>query len=62
MSERIGKCSMCSKDLRRGETYYKCTVSTCNRKRTGLLFCSPACWDAHLPGANHRDPGYTEHR
>jgi hypothetical protein len=24
-------------------------VSTCNRKRTALYFCSVTCWDAHLP-------------
>jgi hypothetical protein len=39
----------------------KCTVSTCNRKRTQLIFCTDACWDAHNPDFNHRDPGYTEH-
>lgn len=60
MAERFGKCSMCGKELHKGDTYYKCTVSTCNRKRTGLKFCSPACWDAHLPTARHRDAGYTE--
>ncbi|HTL12553.1 MAG TPA: hypothetical protein VL588_08710, partial [Bdellovibrionota bacterium] len=27
----------------------------CNRKRTGLAFCSVSCWDAHLPIVNHRE-------
>jgi hypothetical protein len=35
--------------------YWTCNVSTCNRKRTGLVFCSVTCWDVHLPGANHRE-------
>jgi hypothetical protein len=32
-----------------------CNVSTCNRKRTGLVFCSVTCWEVHLPEANHRE-------
>jgi hypothetical protein len=35
--------------------YYLCSVSTCNRKKIGLFFCSVPCWDAHLPTARHRD-------
>jgi hypothetical protein len=42
--------------------YYKCSVSTCNNKRTGLTFCSVPCWDAHLPFANHRTAGAVEDR
>jgi histone H3/H4 len=30
-------------------------VSTCNRKRTALAFCTVSCWDAHLPVARHRE-------
>ncbi len=52
---------MCGKEIVVGATYFKCTVSTCNRKRLTLMFCTPACWDAHLPNARHRDPAYTEH-
>ena len=37
-------------------------VSTCNRKRFQLYFCSDSCWDAHNPDQNHRNPSYTEHR
>jgi len=35
--------------------YWTCNVSTCNRKRTGLAFCTVSCWEVHLPGANHRE-------
>lgn len=37
-------------------------MSTCNRPRTGLAFCSVACWDAHVPVLNHRDAWCTEER
>lgn len=56
-----GKCSVCKKAIAFGAPYVKCTVSTCNRKRFQLIFCSGSCWDAHLPDFNHRDPAYTEH-
>jgi histone H3/H4 len=37
-----------------------CSVSTCNRVRTGLVFCSLDCWDAHVPVAGHRDASAEE--
>jgi len=49
------RCSACKKPIAYGAAYKVCSVSTCNRKRTGLVFCSMACWDSHLPGANHRE-------
>lgn len=48
-------CTSCKRDIEFGTTYWVCSVSTCNRQRTGLYFCSVACWDAHLPGARHRE-------
>ena len=48
-------CSSCRKPIEYGSVYQKCSVSTCNRKRTANYFCSVECWDAHLPGARHRD-------
>ena len=49
------KCSFCKKPIAFGVTYTVCSVSTCNRKRTGLQFCSLYCWDAHLGESRHRD-------
>ena len=49
-------CTMCRKEIPVGTKWFRCTVSTCNRKRLPLHFCSPDCWDAHVPDANHRDP------
>jgi hypothetical protein len=49
------RCSACKQPIEFGSTYWVCNVSTCNRKRTGLVFCSVSCWEVHLPDANHRE-------
>ncbi|MBW2230129.1 MAG: hypothetical protein JRH17_07065 [Deltaproteobacteria bacterium] len=49
------KCSACKKPLGFGADYYVCSVSTCNRKRTALHFCSVSCWEVHLPVVRHRE-------
>lgn len=49
------RCSACKKPIALGAPYWACNVSTCNRKRTALAFCSVSCWEVHLPGANHRE-------
>jgi histone H3/H4 len=48
-------CSMCKVGIGFEAEYFTCSVSTCNRKRTGLFFCSLPCFEAHLPTARHRD-------
>jgi len=55
MSEQFRRCSTCKAPIAYGAEYFTCSVSTCNQKRTGLFFCSVPCWDAHVPGARHRD-------
>lgn len=54
------KCTICKKSISFGASYYVCSVSTCNGERTGFAFCSVPCFDAHLPGARHRDAGAIE--
>jgi len=49
------KCNICKKPLNYSEKFWTCNVSTCNRRRTGLRFCSVSCYDAHLPMMNHRE-------
>jgi hypothetical protein len=49
------RCSACKKPIALGAPYFACNVSTCNRKRTALAFCSVSCWEVHLPSANHRE-------
>ena len=54
--ERVWKrCSDCKEPIALGALYWVCSVSTCNRNRTALQFCSVSCWDAHLPIARHRE-------
>ena len=55
-------CSNCRKPIAAGQIYYVCSVSTCNRPRTALFFCSPGCWEGHLPTARHRDAWAEERR
>jgi hypothetical protein len=49
------KCSACKKPIEYGAAYFTCSVSTCNRKRTALHFCTVSCWEVHLPIARHRE-------
>lgn len=49
------KCSACKKPIPFGAIHYVCSVSTCNRKRTALQFCTVSCWEVHLPVARHRE-------
>ncbi len=56
------RCSACKDPIALGAKYWTCNVSTCNRKRTGLVFCSVTCWDVHLPGANHREAWAVEQK
>ena len=56
------RCSSCKKEIGYARTYWVCNVSTCNRKRTGLVFCSTSCWDVHLPLMNHREAWAEERR
>jgi hypothetical protein len=50
------RCSSCKNPIAFAGHYYCCSVSTCNSKRTGLVFCSMPCWSAHVPMMGHRDP------
>lgn len=56
------RCSVCKGEIKWSSAWFKCTVSTCNRTRLALTFCSTDCWDSHLPEARHRDPAFTEQR
>lgn len=55
MADYWRRCSTCKLQLDYNQNYWVCNVSTCNRKRTGLVFCSVSCWDAHNPMMNHRE-------
>ena len=55
-------CSSCKRELAFESTYFTCSVSTCNRKRTGLTFCSLPCFEAHVPIVRHREAWAEEQR
>ena len=55
-------CSACRKPIRFGSTHWVCSVSTCNRDRTRLVFCSVSCWDSHVATLRHRDAWAVEAR
>ena len=55
-------CSACRKDIPFGKIHWVCSVSTCNRARTQLVFCSVACWDSHLATLRHREAWAVEAR
>lgn len=56
------RCSTCKNPIGFDTRYFLCSVSTCNRKRMQLVFCSVSCWDAHQADARHRDAGAEEAR
>ena len=62
MAERWRRCSACKNDIALGGVYWVCSVSTCNRKRTALVFCSVDCWEIHLPTERHREAWAVEER
>jgi histone H3/H4 len=54
-SDQFCVCSTCRTAITFGQDYFQCSVSTCNRSKTALYFCSVPCWDAHVPMMRHRD-------
>ena len=62
MAERWRRCSACKKDIALSAVYWVCSVSTCNRARTALVFCTVDCWEIHLPTERHREAWAVEAR
>ena len=62
MTEMWRRCSACKTPIPLNAIHQVCSVSTCNRPRTGLVFCSVSCWEVHLPDANHREAWAVERR
>lgn len=62
MDDRWKRCSSCKAPIAFEAAYWACNVSTCNRGRTALAFCSVSCWDAHLAVVPHRESWAVERR
>ena len=56
------RCSSCKREIRFEAPFWSCSVSTCNRKGSSFVFCSVACWNAHVPTMRHRDAWAEEQR
>jgi hypothetical protein len=55
MAETWLLCTACRTEIAFGAKYFQCSVSTCNRARMRLVFCSVPCWDSHVATLRHRD-------
>jgi len=55
-------CSACRKGIPFSKIHWVCSVSTCNRARMQLVFCSVSCWDSHVATLRHRDAWAVEAR
>jgi histone H3/H4 len=62
MAETWRKCNACKNPIPFNAKYWACSVSTCNRPRTGYVFCTVSCWDSHIAEARHRDAWADEKR
>lgn len=63
MSDDVFKvCSNCKKPIRYGTVWWACSVSTCNRGKTAVYFCSVDCVDSHAPVLRHRSYWAEEQR
>ena len=55
-------CSACKAEIPFSGVHWVCSVSTCNRSRTRVVFCSVPCWDSHVATLRHRDAYAVETR
>lgn len=55
MAETWLKCTACKNPIPFGAMHQVCSVSTCNRPRNPMVFCTVSCWDSHVADARHRE-------
>lgn len=48
------KCIVCKKEINFSTKYYKCSVTSCDKKRAPAQFCSVDCWSLHSSTLNHK--------
>jgi len=56
------RCSACKAPIAYRAIHQVCSVSTCNRSRTRLVFCTVSCWDSHVATLRHREAWAVEAR
>ena len=55
------KCIVCKKEIKYTMKYYKCSVTSCDKKRSPAQFCSVDCWDVHRSIMSHKSAGADEY-
>ncbi len=48
------KCIVCKSEISYSSKYYKCSISSCDKKRSPAQFCSVECWDVHRSIMSHK--------
>lgn len=48
------KCIVCKKEINFSTKYYKCSIKSCDKKRSPAQFCSVDCWDVHRSIMSHK--------
>lgn len=56
------KCVVCKSEINFSTRYYKCSVSSCDKKRAPAQFCTVDCWDIHRSIMSHRSAGADEYQ
>jgi hypothetical protein len=56
------KCTACKNPISFNAVHWVCSVSTCNRPKFPLVFCTVSCWDSHVADARHREAWAVEAR
>ena len=54
-------CIACKKEIKFSTLYYKCSVTSCDKKRSPAQFCSVDCWDIHRSIMSHKSAGAEEY-
>lgn len=55
------KCIVCKKEVNYSTKYFKCSIPSCDKKRSPAQFCSVDCWDVHRSIMGHKSAGADEY-
>lgn len=55
-------CIVCKNGIQFSSIYYKCSVSSCDKKRSPAQFCCVECWDVHRSIMSHKNAGADEYK
>ena len=55
------KCIVCKKEIKFSSKYFKCSVTSCDKKRSPAQFCTVDCWDVHRSIMSHKSAGADEY-